>query len=212
MVPIVLRCFHCGKENPPLKCGKCGVALYCEKKCQKGNWSYHKKICSVDAASPEVLRDSVFERDSLIFNDSCRHGGPDPDASCSSSFIKVAQVLALLQAETDMHEHLNLMHNFARSHDPDILVARVCASMAMDAFADNNGGLSRLLMRLACFVECYVEERRAYREAFRTGGNPPSLKKLEVFLETTMSRAGLVAELRSRATCSCLLPKATAKK
>jgi len=47
--PVV--CYSCGKEMPKLTCAACKVAMYCDRKCQKKDWSckptsgYHKLNC-----------------------------------------------------------------------------------------------------------------------------------------------------------------------
>lgn len=44
--PVTLACKGCGKDEGKLmKCGKCGVVRYCNAECQKGDWSFHKKVC-----------------------------------------------------------------------------------------------------------------------------------------------------------------------
>ncbi|MFZ0564635.1 MAG: zinc finger MYND domain-containing protein [Chlamydiales bacterium] len=50
-------CNYCKKEERSYDkktqevfkvCGKCRVAMYCSKKCQRSDWKEHKKICKVD--------------------------------------------------------------------------------------------------------------------------------------------------------------------
>ncbi|CZT20224.1 uncharacterized protein RCC_06081 [Ramularia collo-cygni] len=47
--PVKLGCRTCGKtEGITLsRCGKCGVAKYCDQECQKGDWGLHKKVCKL---------------------------------------------------------------------------------------------------------------------------------------------------------------------
>jgi parallel beta-helix repeat protein len=40
-------CSNCRKKCEPIRCGKCFTAAYCNKSCQKGHWSKHKKLCGV---------------------------------------------------------------------------------------------------------------------------------------------------------------------
>jgi tetratricopeptide (TPR) repeat protein len=40
-------CSNCRKKCEPIRCGKCFTAVYCNKSCQKGHWSKHKKLCEV---------------------------------------------------------------------------------------------------------------------------------------------------------------------
>ena len=39
------KCSACGSPTGTKTCTKCGVAHYCNKRCQLNHWSYHKKIC-----------------------------------------------------------------------------------------------------------------------------------------------------------------------
>lgn len=40
------RCCECSKTMKNImKCGQCGVAVYCSKECQKKGWSMHKDRC-----------------------------------------------------------------------------------------------------------------------------------------------------------------------
>ncbi|KAI1760451.1 hypothetical protein GGR53DRAFT_509557 [Hypoxylon sp. FL1150] len=39
-------CLECGeKEGDLLRCGRCKMARYCNKTCQKNDWSTHKNVC-----------------------------------------------------------------------------------------------------------------------------------------------------------------------
>jgi ubiquitin carboxyl-terminal hydrolase 4/11/15 len=39
------KCSACGSPTGTKTCTKCGVAHYCNRRCQVNHWSYHKKIC-----------------------------------------------------------------------------------------------------------------------------------------------------------------------
>jgi hypothetical protein len=39
------NCGFCGSENPQSKCSGCKSIHYCNRSCQKSDWSTHKKIC-----------------------------------------------------------------------------------------------------------------------------------------------------------------------
>jgi hypothetical protein len=46
--PLRPKCTMCKKEiedEKPWRCARCQVAIYCSPKCQKENWSKHKKVC-----------------------------------------------------------------------------------------------------------------------------------------------------------------------
>jgi hypothetical protein len=48
------RCDHCKKTPKDLmKCGRCKQVFYCDRDCQKAQWSTHKQVCrpSDDAAA-----------------------------------------------------------------------------------------------------------------------------------------------------------------
>lgn len=36
---------QCQRENPKMVCGRCKLVCYCDKKCQKSHWAFHKAIC-----------------------------------------------------------------------------------------------------------------------------------------------------------------------
>ena len=42
-------CAYCGKEMANSLCTVCRKAMYCDKKCQKRGWKYHKTWCKIDA-------------------------------------------------------------------------------------------------------------------------------------------------------------------
>ena len=46
---VKLDCFYCMKhsECSLKKCAGCNVARYCDRECQKADWSSHKNICRV---------------------------------------------------------------------------------------------------------------------------------------------------------------------
>lgn len=41
------KCSACGSPTGTKTCQKCGVARYCDRKCQVNHWTYHKKTCSI---------------------------------------------------------------------------------------------------------------------------------------------------------------------
>lgn len=41
----VMACKSCGKVEAARKCAGCGVVAYCGRKCQRGDWKAHKKVC-----------------------------------------------------------------------------------------------------------------------------------------------------------------------
>lgn len=44
--PEKVHCHNCMKDiNKPLRCGICKKVSYCSQKCQKDDWSYHKRNC-----------------------------------------------------------------------------------------------------------------------------------------------------------------------
>lgn len=46
-IDLNYTCWYCNKMSPAKlkKCGKCHVAIYCNKECQKSHWPVHKKKC-----------------------------------------------------------------------------------------------------------------------------------------------------------------------
>merc|ERR1719421_1924496 len=62
--PEKAHCYNCQQDIlKPLRCGVCKVATYCSQKCQKDDWSYHKRICKKPAppkeADPPPRRDEA---------------------------------------------------------------------------------------------------------------------------------------------------------
>ncbi|KAL3940709.1 MAG: hypothetical protein SGBAC_004805 [Bacillariaceae sp.] len=45
--PPAKICFRCGTSAPTSKCGKCGIAYYCNRECQTNDWGkgHHKHAC-----------------------------------------------------------------------------------------------------------------------------------------------------------------------
>ena len=45
--PVSSLCGSCGKNpSAPLRCGNCKSQIYCSAECQKGDWQFHKRLCS----------------------------------------------------------------------------------------------------------------------------------------------------------------------
>lgn len=59
-VDSLMVCSTCGEENPAKKCSKCKVVQYCDRKCQRLHWHWHKKACarlSQASETPKTLPD-----------------------------------------------------------------------------------------------------------------------------------------------------------
>lgn len=68
------KCSACGSPTGKKSCQKCGVARYCNRKCQVNHWTYHKKTCSklnkqkaegsldVNQSSTNLVLDSAWGR------------------------------------------------------------------------------------------------------------------------------------------------------
>lgn len=205
----VLTCAACGKPSPPSRCGRCGAAFYCGVPCQRLAWPHHKVACVVDAAAPPKETDE--ERDSLFFNDRCTHGGPPSSSPGCMPLIATITKLAfqLVGEQLEPATQLVTLTRWVLEHKPDDRAPRICASMAADAFADNNYPVSRFFMRAAGFFEGYLAGGQSFLGGLcRRDGDetPPSILAYNAFQIKIRSRSGLLAELRSRATCGCLLP------
>lgn len=121
----------------------------------------------------------------------------------------IQPMLTATQSADSAAAQFRVLERFVLTTALNSNVPRVCASMAMDAFADNNGGVARLFMRAAGFVECYLAGGATFLEGLRAadGLRAPSVSAYLSLLERTTPRSGLLAELRARATCQCLQPK-----
>lgn len=197
-----LKCFACGAPKPPSKCSRCSSAYYCDKNCQRRHWATHKGACKVDAKAPPKETDE--ERDSLSFDDDCRHGGPPPP-SCMGVVMDMAGLLPAMQAARTSDDQLRVLAAFVQRGPPDALAPRVCASMALDAFADNNGDVARTFLRMAAFFEGFLAHGNAFLRGLHDGGTSATAAFLNL-VKRTSSRTGLLAELRARAQCGCLQP------
>lgn len=48
----VKTCDYCKeREKKLLKCSQCGLAYYCDQKCQRNDWKKHKTVCKPDSAN-----------------------------------------------------------------------------------------------------------------------------------------------------------------
>lgn len=54
-LPEIEACRNCSKAGAKLKCSICKKASYCTRECQKGDWTYHKRICK----KPEEKKDKT---------------------------------------------------------------------------------------------------------------------------------------------------------
>lgn len=205
-----LKCHWCGAPDPKSKCSRCNVAYYCGLACQKPHWKTHKVACAVDQKAEP--KESEEERDSLRFDDRCLHGGPSP-AECMPLMMALGQLVEPLLAAGSSAQaaaQLTILERFALSGSGgDARTPRICASMAMDAFADNNGGTARLFLRIAAFCEGFLAGRQEFISGLRSPDQllPQSCQAYFDFIKRTTSRSGLLAELRARATCKFLQPK-----
>ena len=66
-------CSNCGKrEQRPgllLRCGRCKMARYCNRTCQRGNWAAHKRVCGKNPnvrPEPSAVRAVVFPGDPAV--------------------------------------------------------------------------------------------------------------------------------------------------
>jgi len=73
-------CWYCGRGEDALptklqKCGQCGLAEYCNRECQRGDWKLHKAKCKrlteivVDTDVKNRLRSGVLERRLLTLSE-----------------------------------------------------------------------------------------------------------------------------------------------
>ena len=55
--PPAAICFYCCKSAPSSKCGKCGIAFYCNRECQANDWKNgrHKHTCASYIRLPFLL-------------------------------------------------------------------------------------------------------------------------------------------------------------
>nr|GAT47185.1 predicted protein [Mycena chlorophos] len=52
------RCTNCGAQNPRLKCSACRISRYCNNKCQREDWQWHKDACKEHKESLEKIEDT----------------------------------------------------------------------------------------------------------------------------------------------------------
>lgn len=60
-----MNCRACDTPGPSLLCSRCKSIMYCNKDCQKNDWSDHKRICrKCDDLELEMLEG--YEKDLII--------------------------------------------------------------------------------------------------------------------------------------------------
>ena len=204
VTPAGLRCFACGAPADK-KCSKCHGARYCSEACQRKHWPHHKAACKVDRKEPAPER----ETDAFKINTRCLHGAP-PGSSAAG---KAAQALMFSTMQTIGHADATVqlagMERWVRANpkmarEPGLPLA--IASMALDAFGNNDGGIARGFLRTAGFIESFVKHGDAFLAALHLSeADQPALHDLNALLEKTLSRRGVIEALRARTSCGCLV-------
>mmetsp|Transcript_2958 Transcript_2958/g.3513 ORF Transcript_2958/g.3513 Transcript_2958/m.3513 type:complete len:397 (-) Transcript_2958:220-1410(-) len=59
------KCAKCGKPNPPKECSRCTVVFYCDKKCQKADFKYHKKNVCHSATTKAIINENNIYKDAV---------------------------------------------------------------------------------------------------------------------------------------------------
>ena len=83
-------CWYCGRGEDALpiklqKCGRCGLAVYCNRECQRGDWKLHKAKCKKPSrvTGDRVLFIDVFNAsdfaNSLVANSDIMEDGSEVD-------------------------------------------------------------------------------------------------------------------------------------
>lgn len=224
-------CYFCGK--PATKyCQKCMVAKYCTRECQISHHKKHKIACKVDS---EALNDSnlhIFsdknarrvpklEKEIFHVNSNCCHGGPSP-SKCTLVLSKLTQLLQKIssgpgsdpQSNSEMKScaELHYCEIFIRENliivlNPDTIA--ILIGMAVDAFAANDEGYSRMYCRIVFFFEAYIEENERFISSLHdvTASVPSptsALYRMGMKLQFTSSRSGLISELQNRTKGKCV--------
>lgn len=73
LIPVSLaldkRCKKCNKEDASEKCGHCKTVCYCDKLCQKEDWSDHKNICKLyNKPVNKIIQFIYFLDETIILN------------------------------------------------------------------------------------------------------------------------------------------------
>lgn len=201
VTPAGLRCFACGAPADK-KCSKCHGARYCSEACQRKHWPHQ---CKVDRKEPAPER----ETDAFKIDTRCLHGAP-PGSSAAG---KAAQALMFSTMQTIGHAdatvQLSGMERWVRANpkmarEPGLPLA--IASMALDAFGNNDGGIARGFLRTAGFIESFVKHGDAFLAALHLSeADQLALHDLNALLEKTLSRRGMIEALRARTSCGCLV-------
>lgn len=189
-----------------LKCSKCHVARYCGVACQRAHWPTHKTACKIDSKDPAP----DFEHDIFSIDQACLHGAPPGSSPSGKAAMSIATQLMPAIGRRDGSNELSILESFARASPAaarDTGAPRALASMALDAFGDNNGGISRAYLRAAIFLEEFAEHGNAFLDALHSEGSSHILTRLTTFLDNTTSRKGMLEAIRARTSCKCLTVK-----
>lgn len=203
--PGGLRCHVCGAPADK-KCSKCHVTRYCSEACQRAHWPHHKAACKVDRKAPAP----DFEADVFRINDRCLHGAPASSTPAGQAAQSLCmKILPTMGSGDSTAELAALVHyvkaNPAAARNPGL--PRALASMSLDAFGNNDGGIARTFLRAANFIEEFAAHGEAFLLALHSSvADQPALRGMNAFLENTLSRSGLIEALRLRTTCTCLAP------
>lgn len=53
------RCSYCMKCGVSLRCARCSKVFYCDKRCQKKHWKFHRQVCGTVTESWNTDDDRV---------------------------------------------------------------------------------------------------------------------------------------------------------
>ena len=219
-------CYKCGKPSTQ-KCSRCNIARYCCKDCQVSHWPTHKKACKID--SDAVKTSSKLEANEFCFDKSCLHGAPRMSAEHAKLSEVIVGLISKINAAKQKVENINSEQ--ASKIETDALVrfcgankriaitppaAQVLIGMAVDAFMESHQGNSSEYLRYAVFLECFAKYDNDFILSFLApdhldAPNPGNEQYKRVVSESS-TRTRLVAALKQRVTCSCMIEKASVAK
>eukprot|EP00753_Platysulcus_tardus_P014812 PLAT4548.1.p1 GENE.PLAT4548.1~~PLAT4548.1.p1 ORF type:complete len:363 (+),score=156.79 PLAT4548.1:11-1099(+) len=78
---VPTTCANCGAEGAKLRCSRCKKVVYCNAKCQRSDWRFHKRICQKPKKKPTKEERELEKRRRAA----ARGETVDPPASSSSS-------------------------------------------------------------------------------------------------------------------------------
>jgi hypothetical protein len=178
--PVILRyCATCSAVDAPNQCGKCRLVNYCNRECQKKDWTKHKTYCSEtrSRSSIPVIKKPVIEtrpvKPPILVNSngSCLHGAPATNPRITEMLPKVTQFPNMVVA------HTKLLQDLSKKEIRHL--SEALRSMAVDASLDAQWATAGLFWKLSQELALYNK----YGVSIFDGSSPKTPEQQKDFYE-----------------------------